>query len=63
MWKIVATLPSDLKNIYDYDPYKKKYVKVNIFSLEDSMLDLKTLLKKCLMKIYLGFIDFSCDDF
>ena len=27
MWKIVATLPSDLKNIYDYDPYKKNMLR------------------------------------
>ena len=49
---------------------KKNYGKSNIFLLEEiaivvsvGMLDLGTVLQKCLMKKYVGFINFSYDDF
>ena len=66
MWKIYTTLNSDLKR---YDPYKKIIAGRICFLEEEAvivvgfgMLYLRTLLKKCSMKIYVGFINFS-DDF
>lgn len=63
MWKIYTTLNSDLKR---YDPHKKIIAGRICFLEEEAvivvrvgMLYLRTLLKKCSMKIYVGFINFS----
>ena len=49
---------------------KRSNGKANMFLLEGAvtavnvvMLDLRTQLEKCLTKIYVGYINFSCDDF
>ena len=68
MLKIYKTLNTDVKTIYNHNSYKRcgrasillaeeKVTVVNI-----GMSSLRTSLKKCLMKTFVGFINFS-DDF
>ena len=70
MWKIYTALNSDFKKIYDYDAYKKSNDRVNMFLAEETVivvsvgvLNSRTLLMKCLMKIYVGIVNFSYDNF
>ena len=69
MLKIYNTLNTDLKSVHNHNLNEKNYGRARMFLPEETvavvsvrMWNLKTLLKKCLMKIFVGFIYFS-DDF